>query len=370
MRLRWLLALLLTALSLAGCPADSGPGAFLDDRAGVLGPLERQRLTGQHDQLLRDLDIHLRVIILDRPVPDLTALAVELFDRAGRANFAADTRGVLLLVDPAGGRVRMEIGYDLEGTFPDAFIGYIQERQMKPFFAAGRIGDGVAATVELLVRQAFGTLDSDRYRLRRAPPLPHGSGGARAGSEAPVGRGRPAAPAVSDPAAFAPRATPLASLVLYRQVLSRHIKDPDLLLYTPETRRFFHHWVVTDAQQDNELRALDQAWARARVIINGSLAVIRFPIADRRNPPYFLRRSHSGWQLDLAAQNRLILFNHRNQWHFRNLDHGYMFGFRDWHFDAHGFPHRVEPEGGRGTGDGGRGARGEGRGTRDEGREA
>ena len=35
--------------------------------------------------------------------------------------------------------------------------------------------------------------------------------------------------------------------------------------------------------------------------------------------------------------SQAIAFNHRNPWHFRTLDHPYMFAFADWTFDRHGF---------------------------------
>jgi hypothetical protein len=33
------------------------------------------------------------------------------------------------------------------------------------------------------------------------------------------------------------------------------------------------------------------------------------------------RRGEDGWQLDFAAMNRLIGFNHLNQWFFRDRSH-------------------------------------------------
>ncbi|MEZ4484813.1 MAG: hypothetical protein R2864_09495 [Syntrophotaleaceae bacterium] len=125
----------------------------------------------------------------------------------------------------------------------------------------------------------------------------------------------------------------------YLKVLQGHIKDPDLGLYTPQTREFFRNWLVTDAQQDNELRELRQVVERGRVVAAEDLAVVRFPIDWRRNSPYLLRRGEGGWMLDFAAMSRLIGFNHRNQWFFRNTEHEFMFAFSDLRFDRNGFPY-------------------------------
>ena len=44
--------------------------------------------------------------------------------------------------------------------------------------------------------------------------------------------------------------------------------------------------------------------------------------------------------LDFHAMHRSIRFNHKNQWHFTNLDHAFMFAFADLRFDENGFPQR------------------------------
>ncbi|WP_157471890.1 TPM domain-containing protein [Desulfuromonas sp. DDH964] len=336
---RWLMLGLLQVLALFGCEQVNPAPGLIDDRAGLLTRAEQRQLGTLQSQLLKQIDVHLWLVILDQPAPDLDATARELFEEFGRESLVRGARGVLLLVDPEGNQVRMEIGYDLEGIFPDAFIGYIEMRQMAPFFASGRVADGIAATTELLVGKA---LKGEEPAESATSPLPlrHAGGGAGARIPVAIGAGAASAVVATQSDRFRAQPTPLATLDLYRQVLRLRLKDPDLDLYTTETRQFLRRWLVTDVQQDNELAALDAAWSHAAVISNGPLAVIRFPIEERRNPPYFLHRKNGGWHLDIAAMNRLVAFNHRNQWHFRNLDHGYMFGFSDWQFDVTGFPHR------------------------------
>lgn len=342
---RLLLLGLLQLLALFGCQQLSQDSGLIDDRAGLLTRAEQRQLVALQSQLLKQIDVHLWLVILDQSAPDLDTTARELFEEFGRESLVRGARGVLLMVDPEGNQVRMEIGYDLEGIFPDAFIGDIERRQMVPFFASGRVADGIAATTELLVGKALKG-DEPAESPAAEPPLRYAGGGAGARAPVEIASADGHAPPVVTlhPERFRAQPTPLATLDLYRQVLRERLKDPDLGLYSVETRQLLRRWLVTDAQQDNELAALDAAWRGAAVISNGPLAVVRFPIEERRNPPYFLHRKNGVWHLDIAAMNRLITFNHRNQWHFRNLDHGYMFGFSDWQFDVTGFPHR-------GTGD-------------------
>ena len=121
------------------------------------------------------------------------------------------------------------------------------------------------------------------------------------------------------------------------RLLRHKIKDPNLALYTPKTRKFLSGWVVTDAQQDNELRGLERA-VIDKVTIAGNRAVIRFPADQRTLPPYFLENNGNGWAFDFAAMSALIQMNHKNMWHFVSRDHPYMFGFADWLFDSNGYP--------------------------------
>ena len=126
----------------------------------------------------------------------------------------------------------------------------------------------------------------------------------------------------------------------YIEVLRLHIKDPDLGIYTPESRKFFRDWLVTDAQQDNELRNINRAMPTAEIFIKDSLAVISFSPEDRQASPFFLEKGNQGWMMDFASMNKLIGFNHKNQWHLRQPNHKYMFGFKDVYFDKNGYPHK------------------------------
>jgi len=222
-------------------------------------------------------------------------------------------------------------------VFPDGFVARIEHGQMIPFFAAGRVAEGVEATVELLVGRA---LEADLTVPEQAAPLQHLSGGAGARVGVTIGDGgtEPARPP-GDASQALPGASPDAALAAYLRVLASRDKNPDLPLYTPETSAMLHQWLMTDAQQDSELNLLSLALERGAWFTTEALAVLRFPPGERQLPPYFFQRGDRGWMLDLAAMRRLVAFNHLNQWHFRDMEHPYMFAFRDLRFDSHGFPH-------------------------------
>jgi len=336
-RRRCLVVTFLTlALLVAGC--DRPPATpQVDDRASRLEASRVARLEAYQTRLRQDVDIHFQLTLLTKSPADLDTEALRLFEAYRLGSTTNGARGVLLLIDPVGEQVRLESGYDLEGIFPDGFVGYVEREQMAPFFAAGRVADGVEATVELLVGRALGEVPEDYGSKTR---LEHLSGGAGARLAIPIGGGTLPKEAVEDRAPFAAQPSPRQTLERYLEVLQQHIKDPDLGLYTPATREFFRQWLVTNAQQDNERKGLEQNLPLAEEHISGTLAVLRFPVENRQASPYFFRLADEGWQLDMAAMSRLLGFNHKSQWFFRTLEHEFQFAFTDLRFDDNGFPHR------------------------------
>lgn len=331
----FLLSLLAALALLASCTGETEE-QFLVDEPGLLSRKAHDHLIQFNRALLNDLDIHFKLIVLDTPAEDINARAAELFGDLGSGTGGA--RGLLFLVDPVGKQVRIEVGYDLEAIFPDIFVGYLEREQMVPFFVAGEVGNGIEATTELFVTRAQQALAGHAFDPQQdLPALQHYSGGGGARIETGVGGGQLLKSASPDRDAFQPQETPQETLAAYRLALQGHIKDPDLPLFTPKTREFFRNWVVTDAQQDNELRTLGAA-PEPEVRSSGMHAVVRYPIEARTHAPYFLSRSEHGWQLDFATMSEVLQMNHENMWMMRIMVHPYMFAFDDWRFDDNGFP--------------------------------
>jgi len=331
-----------------GCTGsnDSSPKgagtAFVCDQAALLSTAEKNHITQLGSALLRDMDIHIMAVVLKESPEDIDNKAVKLFQEYGVGRTTNGAKGVLFLIDPLGKQVRMEIGYDLEPIFTDSFTGYIERRQMTPFFETNRVGSGIEATVELLVGKALGEIHSANYtepeNKQQTGQFLSGGGGSRIDVEigsksvekkaSPLSTKYQAQPSVKD------------ALDKYIEVLRWHIKDPNLGLYTHETRKFFSGWVVTDAQQDNELQVINKAMSSAKVLTKDNLAVVSFSPDLRQAAPFFLEKGSRGWMLDFASMSKLIGFNHKNQWHLRQRNHKYMFGFKDVYFDKNGFPHK------------------------------
>lgn len=315
--------------------SKGGEQSFLEDQAGLLGEAQKQYLKDYNNALLHDLDIHFKLIILAEQTADIDEMAAAVFGNLGKKT--SGSKGLLFLVDPQGKQARIEVGYDLEGVFPDSFVGYIEEKQMVPFFKVGKVGIGIVAATELFVSRVQRSIAGEQFDpSQEIADQRYFSGGGGAKVSVDIGSGEH--DKVSQAGGqYQAQARPEETLKEYMRVLRAHEKNPQLGLFTPETRAFFRKWVVTDGQQDNELRSVEQATPES-VVISGDYAVIRFPVEERNQPPYFFRKGAEGWMLDFWTMSNVIRMNHKNYYHFKSFEHPYRFAFSDWKFDNNGFP--------------------------------
>src|SRR5882724_1707364 len=97
---------------------------------------------------------------------DIEPYANELF-RNWKLGEKAKNNGVLLLVAPNERRVRIEVGYGLEGTLTDALSKVIITNAMAPRFKAGDFGDGVTRGVDDIIT----VLTTDASEWQKRPSL-------------------------------------------------------------------------------------------------------------------------------------------------------------------------------------------------------
>lgn len=345
---RTVAALVCVAAALA-CGRVAQPVAVVSDAAGLLDAGQQRAIALQHDALLRDHDIDYRVDILAADARgsdaapdsgDLLAYGVSRYAELSVGSRSQSARGLLLLLDPARDRVRLEVGQNLEGIYTDAFVAYLEQRQMVPFFRVGRVADGILAATELVVTRA----QEARAQAAFTPPglsAPDEAAGGGAETRAALGEGPDGSfrsgPDV--PAGDSPQATVEAYLAAMR---ARN-GNAGLDLYSAQTRELMKSQVMTPAQMDAVARAYRSCHADApRVGGAGRRAVVRYPPDARACAPWFLVVEDGRWRLDLATASRMVRFGAGNAWHFAaGAAHPYPFAFDDWRFDAHGFPHAL-----------------------------
>ena len=141
----------LVALSLASLTALAfdfpEPTGRVVDQAGVLSPVVRTDIAAQSKQLEEKSGIQLVVAtVRSLEGSDIETYANQLF-RAWQLGQAQKNNGILLLVAPNERRVRIEVGYGLEGTLTDALASTIISAAIIPRYKRGDFSGGVEAGV-------------------------------------------------------------------------------------------------------------------------------------------------------------------------------------------------------------------------------
>jgi uncharacterized protein len=139
------------------------------DAAGILSATTRADLT-------RRLEAYERATgqqIVVATVPDLGGVPIEEYGyQLGRhwgiGGKEHDT-GVLLIVAAAEHKVRIEVGYGLEGDLTDAVSSDIINTRIVPAFRKGDIDGGVRAGVSAIIGVLGGQADADRNQSQGKP---------------------------------------------------------------------------------------------------------------------------------------------------------------------------------------------------------
>ena len=152
-----LLALLLcwasAALALVAVPPLSGR---VVDQTGTLSAGDIESMT----QTLKDLETRKGSQVAVLIVPTTDGEAIEQFSlrvaEAWKIGRKKVDDGALLVIAKNDRRLRIEVGYGLEGALTDATTKRIIDEEITPKFKAGDFGGGVAAGVDRIVRVVNG----------------------------------------------------------------------------------------------------------------------------------------------------------------------------------------------------------------------
>jgi uncharacterized protein len=158
------LAALVTALGAHAADVPYLTGRIVDNAEilspGTVGALEAQ--LAAHERATTNQVVVLTVASLDGE--SIEGFASRVFD-AWRLGQRDRDNGVLVIVAPNDRRMRIEVGYGLEGTLTDLQASRIIRDRMTPWFKQARYDDGVTAGVEAIVATLEG-------RAAEAAPAP------------------------------------------------------------------------------------------------------------------------------------------------------------------------------------------------------
>ena len=134
--------------------------------------------------------------------------------------------------------------------------------------------------------------------------------------------------------------TPEEMLNLYFKAMKEHNSNPDLPIYTEQSKQMLKTWKVTPSQMDNMVRTYNSCNPdETKYDSTDLLAVIHYPVNQKQCSPWFFRKVGDIWKLDLTIMQKAVRFDNKNRWHLvPGVTHDYDFGFSDWTFDSNGYP--------------------------------
>ncbi len=130
--------------------------SLVTDLAGVLSPTEKQFLENKLVSIDDSSSNQIAVVIL--PTLDgypIEEYATKLFRTWGIGNKKTNN-GILLLIAVNDRKVRIEVGYGLEGAIPDITANNIINNDIKPAFKQGAYYDGINTATDDIAKAAVG----------------------------------------------------------------------------------------------------------------------------------------------------------------------------------------------------------------------
>ncbi len=315
---------------------------IIDDAYIILDNQElMQQYTQYNEQLLKEFDIDFRVITtLDDS--DIDIFANKAFAKLQTESRSKSGKALLMVVNVSQDKVRLEVSMALEPVYTDAYVSYVERKGIVPYFRDNKVADGIYMMTELTRDRASEAREGKEFMS----PMESKSIGAGAKTKANMGIVDPNAKK-GDEITTSTSDTPKDILNKHIQALKTHNKNPDLDIYSDASKAFFRTWTVTDINMDNEYRFINQC-AKGREVrysSNRNYAIaMNHPVKERTCSPYFFKKEHGKWTLDIATMAKVLRFNGPMQWHFdmakkiELMDH-YEFAFAGLRYDKNGYPY-------------------------------
>jgi uncharacterized protein len=138
-------------------PLPPPPDHYFNDYAGVVSPTTRQRLEQQLEAFEKETSNQILVVLFPKMESDssIEDYTIQLA-RSWRVGQKARNNGAILFIFVQDRKMRIEVGYGLEGALPDAIAKRIIEEEIKPHFQGGDFDGGVVAGVNAMVQATRG----------------------------------------------------------------------------------------------------------------------------------------------------------------------------------------------------------------------
>jgi len=140
---------------------------YVTDRAGFLSPSEKAQL----EATLRAFDAKTSNQVVVATFPSLEGEMLEDFSmrlaEAWKAGQKRKDNGVIFLIFKNDRKMRIEVGYGLEGVLTDALSGQIISRVVAPYFRNGDYSGGILAGTNAIMKATQGEFKGVPQRNRQ-----------------------------------------------------------------------------------------------------------------------------------------------------------------------------------------------------------
>jgi hypothetical protein len=270
-------------------------------------------------------DYAIEMVIITLPAlpqaHSIESLAVELFSN-WRIGEVSGGRGILLLFADKEKLIKIEPSYELEDVFTDIFCGYIEDKQLKPYFLSDQIDIGLVAVLEEMEQRAqikhkedYSVADIDQLDQEL---LSGGAGAKRQLTDYqeekifPVGHDYPAG------------RTPEEAWQTLIRSWEHKVRDSNLGVYTEITRLAYREFqnLPDSRYEEDVLTYKDKPY---EVIQNDNYAVIFFGKKKGwQNAPFLFCRTAAGWQFDIVHQRKYVRMGKSPHWGIERSEYPYV----------------------------------------------
>jgi len=157
------------SLARAEDPLPPPPARYFNDYAGVVSAADADRLNEKLRRFDEETSTQIVVAVFKKlPSPSLEDFTFRTAEswRVGRKGLH---NGAVFFVFVQDRKMRIEVGYGLEGALPDALAFRILEEQVKPRFRGGDYAGGLEAGIDGILAATRGEYTAAPRRERKGP---------------------------------------------------------------------------------------------------------------------------------------------------------------------------------------------------------
>ncbi len=169
------LALLFVFFTLPALALDVPTSSdFVTDKAGILSSATREELNTLLKKFEQSDSTQIVVLtILSLESETLEEYGLRVLETWGIGQAGKDN-GALLLIAKEERKIRIEVGYGLEGSLTDLVAGRIIDNQITPYFKKGDFDGGVKSGVKAMIKAVRGEYTATASRTKKNEYDPFG----------------------------------------------------------------------------------------------------------------------------------------------------------------------------------------------------